>query len=177
MDRHTSLAPTLASPGRICAASQCQGHLVECDSNLTCPGYVTKHNISSAGSAHHYCLSTAHINNRQYDSIQREDETQVTTQGSALDIDISSFTQCKYSGVMCGPDECSRSDLWCNEARADQCNTGSELIRTTDSRLCSNPEVWRGVDYDGAVPVWTYGTRCTRQNMEWFARARSIPTI
>ena len=166
--------------------SWCQGDHEVCGSVLTCPKYhyengyylglVTRHNInSSAGSAHHYCLSEAHINNRQYDSIDRVDEKNVTTQGSALDIDITSFTPCNGSdndpGVMCGPEpdwDCRWSGFWCNEASADQCNTGSEQIRTTDSRLCSNPEVWRGVDcsvhFDGRVE--TYGRRCTGQNME-----------
>ena len=141
----------------------CPEELNKCgDPTLRCPGYdgFTKHNITtSAGSAHHYCLSTAHINNRQYDSIDRDDEKNVTTQGSALDIDITSFIRCNDSfndpGVMCGPkpdDDCRWSGYWCNEAKgARQCDTGSELISTADSRLCSNPEV--------CIPLVHFGRR------------------
>lgn len=131
--------------------SWCQGDYEVCGSDLTCPGKyyengkyrgrVTKPNInSSAGSAHHYCLGKGQINNRQYDSIDRDDEKNVTTQGSALDIDITPFTQCtaitpqyhNIPGVMCddrpGPDYCKWSGYWCNEAYAYPCDTGSELI-------------------------------------------------
>ena len=85
-------------------------------------------------------------------------------------MDISSFTPCNdsyyYPGVKCAISwsDCRWSAWWCNEAWSDQCNTTSGLISTTDSRLCSNPEVWRNVScneylHDGRVEK--YGSRCT----------------
>ena len=143
-----------------------------CGPDLRCPEYdkFTKHNVTtSAGSAHYYCADSTHINTNQYDSIDRSDEKQLETEGSALDIDISSFTPCyagNNPGVMCGPSEsdCMLSAHWCNEDRSGQCNTTSGLISTTDSRLCSNPEVWRNVScstYLDDGRVWRYGSRCT----------------
>ena len=98
----------------------------------------------------------------------------LATQGSAQDIDLTSFTPCrdKYNdtGLMCGT-TCEANYLWCLENEIDQfqCNIGSDKISSTDSRLCSNPEVWREVDcnmhYDDGR-VRRYGTRCTGKNMQ-----------
>ena len=147
------------------------------DPELRCPAAysisdTTKRNIpTSAGSAHYYCSIAKHINNGQYDSIDRSDEKQLETEGSALDIDISSFKPCNVSynnnpGVMCATSwtDCLESGWWCNEASPGQCNTRSGQISTSDSRLCSNPEVWRNVSCntyfsDGRVEY--YGSRCT----------------
>ena len=87
----------------------CQEELAACGSDLKCideyeerGNYhdVDRHHFnSSSATDHHYCLSDAHINNRQYDSIQREDEKYLTTQGSARDIDITSFTPCNVTDI------------------------------------------------------------------------------
>ena len=158
-----------------------------CGPNLRCPimyrdendrfQLIYRHEIqSSAGSTHHYCLGDSHINNNQYDSIDRDDEKQLGTEGSALDINITLFTPCNTSdgfndpGVRCATSrsDCKESYLWCNEAKADQCNTASGLISTTDSRLCSNPEVWRNVScnqYYSDGTVAKYGIRCQGSTM------------
>ena len=159
----------------------CPGEPEVCGPDLRCPvrkqvlETYTKHNISSSGSSHHYCAVSTHINNKQYDSIDRDDEKQLETGGSALDIDISSFPPCDFSGtnpgVKCGFG-CRGSYLWCNvglEAYlTDQCDTKSELISTADSRLCSNPKVWRNVTCtkyldDGRLKE--NGIRCNGTNM------------
>ena len=62
--------------------------------------------------------------------------------------------------------DCRSSGYWCDEANAAQCNTNttSGLISTTDSRLCSNPEVWRNVSCNSHFSdgrVYSYGSRCT----------------
>ena len=152
----------------------CPEELGVCGPDLRCPDYdkFTKHNVTtSAGSAHYYCVDSTQINTNQYDSIDRRDEKQLETEGSALDIDISSFTPCyagNNPGVMCGPSELDCRVVWCNEANAAQCNTTSGLISTTDSRLCSNPEVWQNVSCNTYLPdgrVRNYGSRCTSSNM------------
>ena len=98
----------------------------------------------------------------------------LATEGSAQDINITSFTQCTTNGsfnnpgVMCGT-RCWTSGAWCHVGRAIHCDIGSEVISTADSRLCSNPEVWRGVDcseYWSEGWVHKYGRRCTGQNMQ-----------
>ena len=105
----------------------------------------------------------------------------LATEGSAQELDITSFKPCTHesygytqSGLTCGlssdPDLCWPNDAWCHENSYRRCYTGpeSERISTRDSRLCSNPEVWREVDCNvfknGRVE--RYGMRCTGQKME-----------
>ena len=167
----------------------CPAELEVCDSDLRCPHFyvderninganyinVTKHHISlSPGTAHYYCLSDTQLNNEQYDSIQREDETLLSVGRSALDIDIKSFTPCyngsglgNSPGVMCGS-ECIWSGHWCNEATAVQCSvSGTEFIWSIDPQLCSNPVPWREVDcrIETERRVENYGNRCRGRNM------------
>ena len=175
--------------------SWCSAELEVCDSDLRCQRQyldernlngndkinVTKKSISlSPGTAHYYCLSDAHINNQQYDSIHREDEQVLSVDRSALDINITSFTQCNYNstkddgkssysapGVMCGSD-CIQSSWWCNEAEAVKCYVSeTEFIWSIDPQLCSNPVPWREVDcrVESEGRVDNYGLRCRGRNM------------
>ena len=145
--------------------SWCEGDHEVCGPDLRCPPNffegpllhnVTKYNFtSSLFPDHHYCLEDVRINNGIYDSIDRSDESEVQNDGFTLDLDISSFTSCNDSndpGVMCGS-ECLSSDCWCydismcgdEEDNIHTCDTESGEIWTNDSRLCSNPLLWRDV--------------------------------
>ena len=172
----------------------CPEELNRCgDPELRCPYYdgrVTKHNITtSAGSAHYYCTNSKKMNNKKYDSIDRDDERQLETEGSVLDIDISLFAPCNVSyyntpGLMCATavpeSDCRGSDRWCDEADAAQCNTTSGMISTTDARLCFNPDLWRNVScskYFSDGRVWGYGSRCTSYMVctyPWYTQYRGI---
>ena len=169
----------------------CESDHEVCGPQLRCPS-KKKHNLtsSSAVSRHHYCVrrtSTATIDNEVFESIDRIDESKIKTHGSGLDIDITSFTFCNASnqytrstpGVKCGPDpeDCREIDRWCIERRADTCDTeNNRTVRTTDSRLCSNPKVWSTFpcsQYIGGQIV-NYGLRCRGNNMQcaypWYGR-------
>ena len=156
--------------------SWCEGDHEVCGPDLRClpKNYkVKKYELtSSLVHGHHYCLRDNKINNGIYDSIDRSDESEVKSDGSAEHIDISSFTPCNDSnyyyspGVMCGRD-CRWSDEWCR-GRTETCDTRSGEIRTNDPRLCSQPRVWSNascsLNYDDGR-VKYYALRCRGNNM------------
>ena len=158
--------------------SRCEGDHDLCGPDLRCPptkyndGYgwyhVTKLNISSAlVTGHHYCLGDNKINDGQFISIDRSDETQFLAAQSPLDLNISSFIPCNNNdnnpyGIKCGKN-CRRSDLWCRDDETDTCDTGTVGITTNDPHLCRDPRVWANVTC--SLSKHTYGFRCTGQNM------------
>ena len=167
----------------------CDTDLGVCDQDLRCPRdvnggeYFTRHSLTSTlvSSQHHFCLSNQTINDRKFHAIDRSDELKVHTGQSNLELDISSFLACAVNasyaegstepGLMCGS-ECRQSYYWCVEHSAVTCDTGTEMVRSTDTRLCSNPQVWSmkhescGWWYDNdTFAVENYGFRCRGTNM------------
>ena len=155
-----------------------------CGTDLRCPLHyyednswhnVTKHILSSSlVSGHHSCVGGNKMNNSIFESIDRFDENEIKREKKiSQDINITSFTTCitrdryRNPGRMCGS-KCRENSKWCYDTSQDECNTGKEVILTTDPRLCSNPQVWRNVScnkFNRFHEVYYYGLRCRGSKM------------
>ena len=163
--------------------SYCDSDLAVCDESLRCPEdiygeFYTRHSLTSplVSSKHYFCLSNKATDDGQFHAIDRSDELKVQTNQANVELNISSFTPCTTDaygegpyepGAWCGA-ECRHSYYWCVEDFPEKCDTGTELVSSTDPRLCTNPHVWSKVtcswnNYDGTT---NFGLRCKGTNME-----------
>ena len=164
--------------------SWCDSDRNVCDQDLRCPRddnygeFYTKHSLASplASSDHYFCLSNQATDDGQFHAIDRSDELKVQTNLPNVELNISSFSPCTTDaygegpyepGAWCGK-ECRHSYYWCVEDFPAKCDTGGEIVSSTDTRLCSNPHVWSNVtcswnNFDGST---NFGLRCKGKNME-----------
>ena len=121
-----------------------------CDENLNCVPYrgFTDRNQTEAGlsNKHFYCNYGELRNDGQYNTITREDETDLTVSKQKVSIDFSSvLTPCKYDGYhpgfMCRV-FCVSNYNWCRGDRSWSCDVTGTQFTTNNRALCSNSTVW-----------------------------------
>ena len=126
-----------------------------CDETLTCAAWreddtdiiLTDKSQMEAGlsSNHFYCDYGELRNDGQYNTITREDETDLDISKQKVRIDFSSFvTPCNYEGVVgfeCG-DLCVWNYYWCRDDRSASCDVSGAQFTTNNRALCSNTTVW-----------------------------------
>ena len=122
-----------------------------CDENLTCLPYrgYTDRNQTEAGISnnHFYCNYGDFINDGQYNTITRLDETDLDIGKQKVNIDFSSLvTPCPVDGVTqgswCG-DDCYLNYGWCRgDDSRRSCDVPGEQFTTNNRALCGNTTVW-----------------------------------
>ena len=152
-----------------CSASR---DVIECDEDLKCvlnPEISVRRHalVSNLSVNHHYCYYENTHNDGKYDTITREDETDLNILSSKVKIDYTSIYECNTAtkfnlpGLMCG-DLCGSYRVWCLEDHAASC--GKYNFSTNNKQLCANTTFWSEKSCDlffntrrkGAV-----GRRCT----------------
>ena len=119
----------------------------ECDEDLKCvQGYRPSKGVlvSDLTGSHYYCDYEQLHNDGQYDTITREDETDLNILSRKVHINYTSITECTNnaeSGLMCG-EECVANRNWCRENALSSC--GKYNFTTTNKQLCANTRFWAG---------------------------------
>ena len=163
------------------AQNMCRGYPVcpdssdvsECDEDLKCalrPGVSHSNGIlvSELSGGHHYCDYDFTHNDGQYDTITREDETDLNIMSRKVQINYTSITVCNNSGsqfnlpgLMCG-EQCVEHRLWCLGGRGGSC--GNYNFSANNEQLCANTKFWAGktcdVFYSSGYKAGV-GRRCT----------------
>ena len=126
-----------------------------CDETLTCvwakgvgDRYYTDKSQMKVGLSnnHSYCNYGALINDGRYNTITREDETDLDIGSQKVRIDFSSVvTPCKYKGVepgtKCG-ELCVLNYFWCRGDWSSSCDVTGAQFANNNRALCSNTTVW-----------------------------------
>ena len=126
-----------------------------CDENLTCVWgrgvgdiYYTNKSQMEAGlsNKHFYCNYGGSRNDGQYNTITREDETDLDITKNKVRIDFSSVvTPCKFNGYqpgfLCG-ETCVANNLWCRGDGSASCDVNGTQFTSNNRALCGNPTVW-----------------------------------
>ena len=156
--------------------SQCEDRsdVAACDENLTCVANRgdkdTRHMKSGLLSDYHfYCDDGQRRNDGQYDTITREDETDIRRE--KVRIDYTSLDQCMDDRVSPGPglwcgDQCFPNPAWC---RVDglSCDFPVGNFSTNNKRLCGNTTFWVKHTCDGFYPDGdkaALGQRCSGES-------------
>ena len=117
---------------------------------------------------HSFCNYGDLTNDGQYNTITREDETNLDMGRQKLKIDISSsLTPCPYyngiPGLKCGK-LCVPNYKWCRDDISDSCAFPEGNFRTNNRAICGNRTVWTNkacdVFYSGGRKA-SLGRRCT----------------
>ena len=122
-------------------------------------------------SNHFYCNYGDFINDGQYNTITREDETDLDIRRNKVRIDFNtSLTPCQYKGDRSGfrcRDKCWPNYNWCYRSNKYSCNVTEGQFTTNNRALCGNRTVWNNKTcdtfyYDGSNKTKaTLGLRCT----------------
>ena len=142
------------------AQTMCQGYpqcpdsrdVSKCDANLRCrlsPAYSHSKGVlvSDLSGGHHYCDYDNFHNDGQYDTITREDETDLNILSRKVQINFTSITECNTAGqfnqpgLMCG-ELCIKHRYWCLEDNPSSC--GKYNFSTNNKQLCANTTFWAG---------------------------------
>ena len=120
------------------------------------------------GGHHHYCDYNVYHNNGQYDTITREDETDLNILSRKVQINYTSITECNTAGskfnlpgLMCG-ELCVEHRQWCQEGMGGFC--GKYNFSMTNKQLCANTTFWSGKTCDSFFKGGekaALGRRCT----------------
>ena len=145
----------------VVASPMCQGYnqcrdfrdISKCNEDLKCPqapGYSqTVVLVSDLSGGHYYCDKDISHNDGQYDTITREDETDLNISSRKVQINYTSITECKTDhnlpGLMCG-ERCSQHSTWCWEDSGSSC--GKYNFSTNNKQLCANTTFWDGKSCD-----------------------------
>ena len=143
-----------------------------CDETLTCvwgrgDTDIRRQMDAGLSNNHFYCNYGDLRNNGQYNTITRDDETDLDISRQKVKIDCSSvLTPCKYKdvqqGLMCG-EHCRSNFYWCRGDRSLSCNVTGGQFNTNNRALCSNTTVWINqtcdVFYDNGLKA-ALGLRC-----------------
>ena len=131
----------------------------ECDQQLRCTlGTGFTHNkislVSDLTPGHHMCNYSNLHNNGKYDTITREDETDLDILSTKkVEIDYSSIKDCKdianRTGYLCG-EQCRQPYEWCQPDNFVSCGS----FTSNNAQLCSNTTFWEKKSCD---LVWTNG--------------------
>ena len=121
---------------------------------------------------HFYCNYEDFINDGKYNTITREDETDLDIRRQKVRIDFNtSLIPCQYEGgdrpgFRCR-DKCWPNYLWCVGDDSYSCNDTEGQFTTNNRALCGNTTVWTNKScdtfyYDGSNKAKaTLGLRCT----------------
>ena len=144
-----------------------------CNPNITCVfvrGGVSKvYTVNSdLVDGHSKCVSTNDHNDGKYNSVTREDETNLDiVSTSVVTLDYSKLLHCNdsynNSGVMCG-NKCKIRKHWCKTATYGPCVVGDQSFTTRDPALCRNSTFWSEVScnrYSSTRRHVSYGIRCS----------------
>ena len=170
----------------------CQGYslcedksdVTACNANLTCSrsldnrrGFKKYALSAEIAPEHHYCRYHFTDNDGLYDSIGREDETNLNVfikvkhlhyqHYQHLHINYSQLVDCSSEdgkvGILCG-DTCVLNHHWCRHETVFSCGSGEDTFSTWDSSLCGNGTFWRNKScfqhFSGGNEVATFGLRC-----------------
>ena len=115
----------------------------ECDENLKCAVFPrTSSNkgvlVSDLTSGHYSCYYGITYNDGQYETIAREDETDLDILSRKVQIKYTSITECNTTdsntpGLMCG-ETCLQQSSWCWENTGSSC--GKYNFSTNNKQLC-----------------------------------------
>ena len=146
----------------------------ECDENLKCiQGSGFSHGkgvlVSDLTSGHYFCDYGPTHNDGQYDTITREDETDlnILSRIRRVYVNIPSITECHNAtefnlpGLMCG-EKCVVHRDWCLEKAVSSC--GKYNFSTTNKQLCANTRFWKRKTCDAFYSSGdkaAVGRRCT----------------
>ena len=135
----------------------CQGNalcedksdVAACNSSLTCvhnPGGFKRYSLNSTiAPGHHYCEYKSQENDGSYDSLGREDETNLDVVDKQTKIDYSKLEDCTTDdnnyGTMCG-EKCLWNSAWCRDDTVISCGYGKYKFSTNDKTLCGNRTFW-----------------------------------
>ena len=99
--------------------------------------------VSDLSGGHYYCDYDATRNNGQYDTITRQDESDLNILTKKVQINYTSITECNTvfnePGLMCG-ELCVQQGLWCQEVAGISC--GKYNFSTSNKQLCANTTFW-----------------------------------
>ena len=117
---------------------------------------------------HFYCNYGELRNDGQYNTITREDETDLEISKQKVRIDFSSVvTPCKWRGYQpgfwCG-ETCRLNYEWCRDYSNWSCNVTGAQFTPNNRALCSNPTVWINQTCDVFYPEGDkarLGRRCS----------------
>ena len=122
----------------------------KCNVDLKCVlGPIFSHNrsalVSDLSSSHQSCDYDIYHNDGQYDTITREDETDLNISSRKVQINYTSITECNTAtianlpGLMCG-EQCLQHSTWCLEDNGNSCGK----YGTNNKQLCANTTFWAG---------------------------------
>ena len=163
-DHHCVVAKYMCLGYPLCPDSR---DVSKCDEDLKCRlGPGTNYNrsvlVSDLSGGHYYCSYEITINDGEYDTITRKDETDLDIISSKVLLDYTTLTECncntagsnlKKPGLMCG-EQCVENKIWCREQHTISCGNFS----TDNKQLCANTTFWAGkscdkVHTDDTVPL------------------------
>ena len=167
-----------------------------CDETLTCAAwrgrgdateriFTGKSQMKAVLSNNHfYCNYGESRNDGQYNTITREDETDLDISKQKVKIDFSSvLTPCKYygkEGFLCG-DLCVPNDDWCRDDRSASCDVTGGQFTTNNRALCSNSTVWINQTCDRFYEdgdLASLGRRCSGEVQQcifpWYLSVNSV---
>ena len=138
--------------------SQCPDsrYVSECDEDLKCtlsPGdsYSKGVLVSDLSGGHYYCDYDFNHNDGKYDTISREDETDLSILSRKVQINYTSITECNNAdqfnlpGLMCG-EKCWQYSYWCLKGIVLSC--GKYNFSIDNKQLCANTTFWKGKTCD-----------------------------
>ena len=131
----------------------------ECDEDLKCTFNVNYSRrkgvlVSDLSGGHYFCDHDISHNNGEYETITREDETDLNILTRKVHINYNSITECNTTdvnipGLMCG-ETCQQHSTWCTGNTGGSCGNFS----TDNKQLCANTTFWKGKTCN-----WFYSSR------------------
>ena len=147
----------------------------ECNEDLKCRLIPDiSHNrsvlVSELSGGHQYCDYDAYRNDGAYDTITREDETDLNILSRKMQINYTSITECKSTplnlpGLMCG-ENCLWFRSWCVKSIGGG-TCGKYNFTSENKQLCANTTFWAGRtcdDFYNTGRKAAVGRRCTGAN-------------
>ena len=152
-DHQCSVAPNICLGYPLCPDSR---DVSECNEDLRCVldprvSHTKGVLVSDLSGGHHYCHYDKYLNDGEYDTITREDETDLNILSRKVKINYNSITECNTAGdqfnlpgLMCG-EVCLKHSDWCMETPF---SCGKYNFSTNNKQLCANTTFWAGKSCD-----------------------------
>ena len=150
-----------------------------CNQNFTCAkgldGWQKNNLETGLVHGHTYCTYNDDDNNRMYDSISRQDESDLNIVSSFGSINFDDLKSCNAgrqctgrsvqksgTGLLCGS-SCVYNYRWCQSWSPKLCKLGDVQFSRNDVHLCANSTVWKDKSCNNTInnEVIQVGKRCS----------------